>query len=122
MKELSEYTQEGVVCSGTVQVEKTGTDYLYTPYLNCGENYATVELYKKTRILIFSPQTVCLFEIILYICRNIKGRSNNSDFGMFLHIELIISVAFCFLWCPFVIIFSYIARYAPSNANKKPHT
>ena len=47
MKELSEYTQEGVVCSGTVQVEKTGTDYLYTPYLNCGENYATVELYKK---------------------------------------------------------------------------
>ena len=37
MKELSEYTQEGVVCSGTVQVEKTGTDYLYTPYLNCGE-------------------------------------------------------------------------------------
>ena len=47
MKELSEYTKEGVVCSGTVQVELAGDDYLYTPYLNCGENYATTELYKK---------------------------------------------------------------------------
>ena len=47
MKELSEYTKEGVVCTGTVQVEKAGSDYLYTPYLNCGEEYATVELYKK---------------------------------------------------------------------------
>lgn len=47
MKELSEYTKEGVVCSGTVQVELAGGDYLYTPYLNCGENYSTVELYKK---------------------------------------------------------------------------
>ncbi len=47
MKELSEYTKEGVVCTGTVQVEKAGNDYLYTPYLNCGEEYATVELYKK---------------------------------------------------------------------------
>ncbi len=47
MKDLSEYTEEGVVCSGTVQVEKAGTDYLYTPYLNCGDAYTTVELYKK---------------------------------------------------------------------------
>ena len=41
---------------------------------------------------------------------------------MLLHIEYIVSVAFCFLWCPFVIIFGYIARYAPSNANKNPLT
>ena len=47
MKDLSEYTKEGVSCSGTVQVEKSGNDYLYTPYLNCGENYVTEELYKK---------------------------------------------------------------------------
>ena len=47
MKDLSEYTAEGVVCSGTVQVELAGSDYVYTPYLNCGENYSTVELYKK---------------------------------------------------------------------------
>lgn len=47
MKELSEYTKEGVTCSGSVQVELAGSDYLYTPYLNCGDNYATTELYKK---------------------------------------------------------------------------
>lgn len=47
MKDLSEYTKEGVSCSGSVQVERTGTRYLYTPYLNCGESYVTEELYKK---------------------------------------------------------------------------
>ena len=47
MKDLSEYLPEGVACSGTVQVEKSGSEYLYTPFLNCGENYTTVELYKK---------------------------------------------------------------------------
>ena len=47
MNDLSEYTGEGVLCSGTVQVEKSGTEYLYTPYLNCGENYVTTELYNK---------------------------------------------------------------------------
>lgn len=47
MKDLSQYTKEGVTCSATVQVEKSGNDYLYTPYLNCGDNYATEELYKK---------------------------------------------------------------------------
>ena len=47
MKELSEYTEEGVTCSGTVQVELAGGEYLYTPYLNCGDSYATVEFYKK---------------------------------------------------------------------------
>ena len=47
MKDLSEYTEEGVLCSGTVQVEKAGEEYLYTPYLNCGDAYQTIELYKK---------------------------------------------------------------------------
>lgn len=46
MKDFSEYTKEGVTCSGTVQVEKAGTEILYTPYLNCGEDYFTEELYK----------------------------------------------------------------------------
>lgn len=46
MKDLSEYTKKGDVCSATVQVEKSGDEYLYTPYLNCGENYITEELYK----------------------------------------------------------------------------
>ena len=30
-----------------VQVAKIDTDYVYTPYLNCGEQYSTVELYRK---------------------------------------------------------------------------
>ncbi len=47
MKDFSEYTKEGVACSGVVQVEKAGTEFLYTPYLNCGEDYYTEELYKK---------------------------------------------------------------------------
>lgn len=47
MKDLSEYTKEGIACFATVQVEKSGNEYLYTPYLNCGENYSTEELYKK---------------------------------------------------------------------------
>lgn len=46
MKDLSEYTEEGVVCTGRVQVQKVGSSYVYTPYLSCGENYTTQELYK----------------------------------------------------------------------------
>ena len=44
MKDLSEY---GVGCTGYVLVEKIGVNYVHTPYLSCGEDYATVELYKK---------------------------------------------------------------------------
>lgn len=47
MKDLSEYTKEGVTCTGKVVVKKSDSDYLYTPYLNCGEAYSTEELYKK---------------------------------------------------------------------------
>lgn len=47
MKDLSEYLKEGDSCSATVQVEKSGSDYLYTPFLNCGDSYSTVELYNK---------------------------------------------------------------------------
>ena len=46
MKDLSEYTKEGVVCTGKVVVQKSGDEYLYTPYLDCGENYSTQELYQ----------------------------------------------------------------------------
>lgn len=45
---MKAFTEYGIECSkGYVQVEKVGTEYVYTPYLDCGENYATVELYKK---------------------------------------------------------------------------
>ncbi len=43
MKELSEYTSKDQ-CSGTVTVEKAGNDYIYQPYLNCGDNYTTKEI------------------------------------------------------------------------------
>ena len=47
MLDMSEYTVDGVVCSGSVQVEKSGSEYLYSPFLDCGEKYATIELYNK---------------------------------------------------------------------------
>ncbi len=47
MKPLAEYLGEDKACSGMVQVEKSGSDYLYVPYLNCGDEYTTFELAKK---------------------------------------------------------------------------
>lgn len=47
MKDLSEYTSSDDTCTGTVQVQKMPSDYVYVPYLNCGEKYSTVELAKK---------------------------------------------------------------------------
>ena len=47
MKDLGEYLPEGVACTGSVQVQKVSDDYVYTPYLNCGDAYSTIELYKK---------------------------------------------------------------------------
>ncbi len=47
MKELSKYTSSA--CSGSVKVQKTGTTYIYIPNLNCGDAYATEELYKVIR-------------------------------------------------------------------------
>lgn len=54
MKNLSEYTKEGVTCSGTVQVTYSSKEYLYTPYLNCGDQYLTTEFYSK----VLSDETV----------------------------------------------------------------
>ena len=55
MKPLTEYRTDGVVCTGTVQVQKSGSEYLYTPFLNCGENYYSVELANK--VLTDNPVT-----------------------------------------------------------------
>ena len=46
MKELSYYLPNDT-CTGRVTVEKTADSYDYRPYLNCGESYQTIELYKK---------------------------------------------------------------------------
>ncbi len=45
MKPLSEL-REGENCSGRVEVTKVGDNIIYTPYLECGDNYNTKELYK----------------------------------------------------------------------------
>ncbi len=39
MKDLSEYTKQGVTCTGKVSVAKSSEDYIYTPSLNCGDAY-----------------------------------------------------------------------------------
>ena len=49
MKDLSEYTDENTVCSGRVEVEKTEDSYVFSPYLDCGDSYKTIELYKKVQ-------------------------------------------------------------------------
>lgn len=41
LNDLSTYTKEGVVCSGTLYVTKTPTDYSYRSTLNCGTSYVT---------------------------------------------------------------------------------
>ena len=45
MKPLDEL-REGENCSGRVEVRKINNNYVYTPYLECGDNYVTKELYK----------------------------------------------------------------------------
>jgi len=49
MKDLSEYRNDDVACSGTVQVENVGGEYVYIPFLNCGESYSSVELGSKIK-------------------------------------------------------------------------
>lgn len=46
MRDLTDYLPDDV-CAGTVQVEKAGGEYLYTPFLNCGNNYLSKELFRK---------------------------------------------------------------------------
>lgn len=46
MNELSKYRSSDS-CTGKVVVYNNDDEIIYTPYLDCGENYATVELFKK---------------------------------------------------------------------------
>ena len=45
MDPLSEL-REGESCSGRVEVTMINDNLIYTPYLDCGDNYTTKELYK----------------------------------------------------------------------------
>ena len=49
MKDLSEYTKSGVSCTGSVQVEKAGSEYLYSPILDCGTSYSTTSIAEKVK-------------------------------------------------------------------------
>ena len=46
MKDLSSYTKSDS-CTGSVQVENDNSNYIYRPYLDCGDLYKTEFLYEK---------------------------------------------------------------------------
>ena len=46
IKPLNNYLKNGDICDATVSVTKLSNDYDYTPYLNCGSDYTSIELYK----------------------------------------------------------------------------
>ncbi len=47
IKPLNELLKDGDECSAEIYIVKSGNDYTYIPKLNCGENYASIELYKQ---------------------------------------------------------------------------
>ena len=47
LKPFSEMVKEGVSCSGSVSVTKTGNEYVYFPYLDCGSSYKSELLSSK---------------------------------------------------------------------------
>lgn len=46
IKPLNELLKDGNECSANIIVTKTEDDYTYKAYLNCGDNYNSIELYK----------------------------------------------------------------------------
>mgnify|MGYP006069320243 CR=1 FL=1 len=44
MNPMSEYTGDALSCTGKVSVQMNGEDYLYTPQLDCGDDYVTESL------------------------------------------------------------------------------
>lgn len=47
IKPLNEILKDGDSCTIQISVNKKELVYSYIPYLNCGDNYQTIELYKK---------------------------------------------------------------------------
>lgn len=47
IKPLEKLIENGDKCSGSVKVKNVGNDYAYIPYINCGTDYTTIELYDK---------------------------------------------------------------------------
>lgn len=46
MKEMVKYTGEDLTCTGKVSVQTNGDEYLYTPHLDCGDQYVTQPFYQ----------------------------------------------------------------------------
>ena len=46
MKDIGKYIKKGT-CSGKVVVENNDDTFVYTPYLDCGESYKTMELFRE---------------------------------------------------------------------------
>ena len=47
MKDFSSYTKKDISCTGTVTVQKSGGEFIYTPKLDCGNDYITITLKDK---------------------------------------------------------------------------
>lgn len=47
MNDLSTYVPKGATCTAKVLVKKSGETYSYTPYLDCGKDYYSIQLYKS---------------------------------------------------------------------------
>ena len=47
LKELDKYGDNMALCSGKVVIENNDGQYVYIPYLDCGEKYKTKELYRE---------------------------------------------------------------------------
>ncbi len=77
IKPMDELVRDSEKCNANVIVTKIDGKYSYTTYLNCGENYITIELYKK----IIEDNPVVTSDNGLY--KNIDGtyyfRGNNVN-------------------------------------------
>lgn len=47
MKPIEEILKEDAICTGKLTVKKENGKYYYVPYIDCGNDYVTSELYKK---------------------------------------------------------------------------
>jgi len=47
LKAIDKYLNNGSSCTGSVLVKNANNNYSYTPYLDCGGNYKTLEFYNK---------------------------------------------------------------------------
>lgn len=47
LKSIDSYLEKGNTCSGRVVIRNTNDNYSYTPFLDCGDDYKTIELYNK---------------------------------------------------------------------------